>query len=783
MDGPRHSEPGRVADGGGCGSDGSELPPLRQSWQHPTPSSPDLVQMRESNGEARGVELANADVAQNEMIEDEATKEVVDEYKRKHSTDASHGLQGTVPHMQVQELPEMSTSSLHNTVVSSAELMSIINYKNETPWYVELRRGSSPIRFESNFLGFYDILQFVLLSYTALVAPYEVAFVEDPVIDSWWWANRVVDTFFIMDLIFNFIRPTDTGNRARRLSRIRDNYLKFWFWVDCISSIPYDMIGNSKMKSFRLIRLMRLAKLGKLIRASRMVEAYEDRMSIPLSRLESYKLMILVLITCHWMACFWCLIPMTSVDDDDFDDDGIKMTWITALEASKGIDLRTNYQIYVASLYYSVMTLTSVGYGDIQPQNEAEYIACIFLMLVSGIVWAYILGTLTAILSSMDPRNTHFKQTLDDLNFMIRAEGMKPDTAARIRRYWREVQTVNRLKEYRPLIEKMSNGLQSELEHCICRRQFANVEQYEGMCDEFMAELAQLITQCKALYPPGERILTRPKLDNTGGTEPVGRSLCVIMNKGLVGYGGRLIGRKCQKFHWGDDYLLECENLRVLLPATALSYVEVQFVPIEAIHFLLGVNSSFERVEKWAEDPFPEELQLFRKTRIRLAISRGVVKLATLINRMKAEGQMGNMTPIEALTKVGPILKTVGAVDLWDAICAVGMGVKRGIKELERRQKIKLGLESGDASRAGGHEPFARSSPTRRSSIGSTGVVRGGGCGGGGGGGGAGDGSGGGDLTDLASMMKEVLKSQHEMKVELAQLRQQMSRNVASSNL
>ena len=60
----------------------------------------------------------------------------------------------------------------------------------------------------------------------------------------------------------------------------------------------------------------------------------------------------------------------------------------------------------------------------------------------------------------MDPRSTHFKQTLDDLNFMIRAEGMKPETAARIRRYWREVQTVNRLKEYRPLIEKMSNGLQ-----------------------------------------------------------------------------------------------------------------------------------------------------------------------------------------------------------------------------------------------------------------------------------------------------------------------------------
>lgn len=41
-----------------------------------------------------------------------------------------------------------------------------------------------------------------------------------------------------------------------------------------------------------------------------MVEAYEDRMSIPLSRLESYKLIVLVLITCHWMACFWVRDPL-----------------------------------------------------------------------------------------------------------------------------------------------------------------------------------------------------------------------------------------------------------------------------------------------------------------------------------------------------------------------------------------------------------------------------------------------------------------------------------------
>ena len=69
---------------------------------------------------------------------------------------------------------------------ANSELTSIMSYKSDTPWYIELKNGQSPVRFESPILGVYDILQFLLLSYTALVAPYEVAFVADPPMDGWW---------------------------------------------------------------------------------------------------------------------------------------------------------------------------------------------------------------------------------------------------------------------------------------------------------------------------------------------------------------------------------------------------------------------------------------------------------------------------------------------------------------------------------------------------------------------------------------------------------------------
>ena len=47
---------------------------------------------------------------------------------------------------------------------------------------------------------------------------------------------------------------------------------------------------------------------------------------------------------------------------------------------------------YVNALYFSVTTMCTIGYGDIKPANNTEYIVVIFLELVAGIIFAYIIG-------------------------------------------------------------------------------------------------------------------------------------------------------------------------------------------------------------------------------------------------------------------------------------------------------------------------------------------------------------------------------------------------------
>ena len=47
--------------------------------------------------------------------------------------------------------------------------------------------------------------------------------------------------------------------------------------------------------------------------------------------------------------------------------------------------------IYAVSVYWAVMTITSIGYGDIAatPYNPVEQVICTFFMMLGGVVWGY----------------------------------------------------------------------------------------------------------------------------------------------------------------------------------------------------------------------------------------------------------------------------------------------------------------------------------------------------------------------------------------------------------
>ena len=110
------------------------------------------------------------------------------------------------------------------------------------------------------------------------------------------------------------------------------------------------------------------------------------------------------------------------------------------LDGSAAIDptaesVAGTFSRYVLALYWSVMTVTSIGYGDVTPESVAEFWIVSVIMLFGGIMWAYIIGSAVTIASQVNEEVDQFNSEMDNVNLVIRkVPNMDKATAESLRR-------------------------------------------------------------------------------------------------------------------------------------------------------------------------------------------------------------------------------------------------------------------------------------------------------------------------------------------------------------
>lgn len=74
------------------------------------------------------------------------------------------------------------------------------------------------------------------------------------------------------------------------------------------------------------------------------------------------------------------------------------MNWII----KNGFQNLTNLQLYSASFYYTVTTITTVGYGDISGTNTLERFIAVVNMIIGVVIFSFVSGAITGIINNMD---------------------------------------------------------------------------------------------------------------------------------------------------------------------------------------------------------------------------------------------------------------------------------------------------------------------------------------------------------------------------------------------
>ena len=385
----------------------------------------------------------------------------------------------------------------------------------------------------STFMRYWDLSSLVVLLFTSTVTPYEISFLEVKV-DALFWFNRVVDFFFLCDIVVNFnlkFFDSHSGMWVKDRTRIRRRYMRTWFGVDVISFIPFDTINLiiesdrlEKFRGLRLLRLLRLAKLLRILRAGRVLERLESAFALDYVVTTMGRFMTLTILVCHWMACMWRFLP--DIEDGTY-------SWLDAfnehLVARDLPDISHHSEEYSAALYFAIYTLTSVGYGDVAPVTPAERYFAIFMMILGAYFFGYIVGSITAILTARNERETQFYQLMDELNSFSDSQHLPQDLRGQLREYFRYSHQTADTQMVHQLLKKMSPQLRNAVAQHINSGWMTGVSFFNGISHELCTEFSMAMTS--HTFAPMELVISSGELAER----------LYVVRKGVVAADGRIL--------------------------------------------------------------------------------------------------------------------------------------------------------------------------------------------------------------------------------------------------
>lgn len=212
-------------------------------------------------------------------------------------------------------------------------------------------------------------------------------------------------------IIFNSATYNDDFDVVSDRATITENYLKGWFLIDLVSIIPFDLFVESNGETANLVRFVRIGRITKMLKLMKLMRLMKLQKQTSFSLLTwiqdsfhispdfrwFFRFICYFTMTTHIVACAWIIAGHMDPNRED--------SWI-AQAPYTDFDRR---ELYLTSFYFTVTTITTVGYGDMSASTFTEQILCIFIMLAGVIAFSLASGALTNYISTQERKSEKYE--------------------------------------------------------------------------------------------------------------------------------------------------------------------------------------------------------------------------------------------------------------------------------------------------------------------------------------------------------------------------------------
>ncbi|XP_030846153.1 potassium voltage-gated channel subfamily H member 7 isoform X1 [Strongylocentrotus purpuratus] len=212
----------------------------------------------------------------------------------------------------------------------------------------------------------------------------------------------------------------------------------------------------------------------------------------------------------HWLACIWYAIG--SAERQQLEH---QIGWLDHLAnethqyyvdnvTSSGPTIKSKY---ITALYFTFSSLTSVGFGNVSPNTNAEKIFSICVMLIGSLMYASIFGNVSAIIQRLYSGTARYHTQMLRVKEFIRFHQIPNPLRQRLEEYFQHAWSYTNGIDMNMVLKSFPECLQADICLHLNRNLLNNSPAFKGASPGCLRALSMKFKTTHA--PPGDTLIHR----------------------------------------------------------------------------------------------------------------------------------------------------------------------------------------------------------------------------------------------------------------------------------